>query len=58
VYTKDKNEFEQLFDILINMFIDPIISEDLISKEVNAVDSEYLMHLSNESSLSDDIFNE
>jgi len=40
------------------MFIEPIINEELISKEVNAVDSEYLMHLSNESSLSDEIFNE
>ena len=44
---EDIDEFEEILDIWANFFINPLISEDKVLREINAVNSEYLNSLIN-----------
>jgi len=41
-------EIDELLDVFVNMFIDPIISDENLSAEVNSVNSEFEINHTNE----------
>ena len=40
-FTIKNEKFEECLDIFANVFISPLMSENAISREINAVDSEF-----------------
>ena len=41
VQVSNPNELKDILDVFVNMFISPIINDDNMKNEVNAVDSEF-----------------
>ncbi|EGR33835.1 n-arginine dibasic nrd convertase 1, putative [Ichthyophthirius multifiliis] len=47
-FESTNNNFEQLLDVWSRFFIDPLLKEEQLEREIQAVDSEYVNTLTNE----------